>query len=156
MSQLTMSDTNTGGLSLPTRMHRAARRLTGRLGVHGYGLLWIAFVWWAIGLRALLLPAGSQPKSGILGFIPDNVALVLWWGAALLCLSAAIDREGPRRDGFALSAAVAAPIIFGSSYLAAWLINGNPIGWYVAIYYFALVGLVTLVAAIPDPPGHRR
>ena len=133
---------------MPTRFHRAARRLTSRLGTHGYGLLTLAMFWTAIGVRALLSP--TPAPSGILGLIPDPVELVLWWAPALLCLSAAIDRDGPRRDAFALVAAIAAPTLSAVSYFTAWLLGTMPLGWYVAVLYCTPISLVALVAAIPD------
>lgn len=154
MSHLTMSDSTTGGLSLPTRMHRAARRLTRRFGAHGFGLLTITFFWTAIGVRALLAP--SPTPTGILAFIPDSVELVLWWAPALLCLGAAIDREGPRRDAFALVAAIIAPILSAVSYATASVVGAMPLGWYVAVLYCTPISLVVLVAATPDEKAPAR
>ena len=143
---------------MPTRLHRAARRLTRRLGVHGYGLLLIAGIWLLVGLRIVVEPVPLPPGTWH-GILPESVRIALWWSAALLCLGAAIDRNGPRRDGFALAVAVVPPTIALTSYLWSWIVSllpgephGYPFGWYAASLYLALVGIVWLVAAIPDEP----
>jgi hypothetical protein len=142
---------------MPTRIHKAARRLTSRLGVHGAGLLFIAAVWWIIGIRLLIHPAPA-PDGVWHAYIPTPISLAMWWGASLLCLGAAIDRHGPRRDGFALGFATIPPALAVCSYIWSWIISlipsephGYPLGWYTASLYLALVGLVVLVTAIPDP-----
>jgi hypothetical protein len=146
---------------MPTRLHRAARHLTHHLGVHGSGLLLIAAIWLLVGLRLLVDPIPPPPSTWH-GMIPDPVRMTLWWSAALLCIGAAVDRSGPRRDGFALTVAVVPPMIALTSYLWAWLVSlfpgephGYPGGWYAAALYAALVGLVWLVAAIPDESEPR-
>ena len=146
---------------MPTRLHRAARRLTRHLGAHGSGLLLIAAIWLLIGLRLVLDPVALPPSTWH-GMIPDPIRLALWWSAALLCIGAAVDRDGPRRDGFALSVAVVPPMIALTSYLWAWVVSlvpgepiGYPHGWYAASLYAALVGIVWLVAAIPDESETR-
>lgn len=146
MSHLTMSDSNTGGLSLPTRLHRAARRVTRRLGVHGYGLLVITFLWAVVGVGALSFGAPDPHVSSTPWLI---MRLVAWWGAALLCLSAAVDREGPRRDAFALGFAAAGPVMDTTLYMYAWR-QGNPDGWFWSAVHLAFLAIAVLVAATQD------
>lgn len=145
---------------MPTRLHHAARRLTDRLGVHGYGLLLAAFAWTLIGAGVFVAPGnGVLPHE----LIPAPIRLCLWWAPALLALSAAIEREGPRRDAFALGALVFAPSIRFVSHLWAWGVSlipgghsGHHLGWLSAAFYLIPIGLVALIAAIPDTPRHGR
>ena len=147
MSHLTMSDSNTGGLSLPTRLHRAARRVTRRLGVHGYGLLVITFLWTVVGVGVLSF-GPPDPHVGSPAWLV--VRLVAWWGGALLCLSAAVDREGPRRDAFALGFAATAPIVDATLYAYAWQQGSERYGWFWATVHLAFLAIAVLVAAVKD------
>lgn len=143
---------------MPTVLHRAARRLTGRYGAHGSGLILITFAWTVLGVG--LMTSTTTPRPGaqlIHQQIPPSVEALIWFGGALLCFSAAIDRDGPRRDGFALGFAVIAPTIRVLSFTWSWVMSlipgapeGSPRGWLTAALYLIAVGLVWLVAATPD------
>ena len=140
---------------MPTILHRAARRLTGRLGWHGFGLLIIAVAWFIIGLRELLEPPVTIPSSAWHGLIAPEIRLVLWWIPAAGCAAAALDGNGPRRDSFALASAIVPPTFIGASMFWAWLMGDHPLGWYAAAFYLVLVAIVVLVAAHPsDRPPH--
>ncbi len=140
---------------MPTILHRAARRLTTRLGVHGFGLLVIAFAWFVIGLREIVEPPPVVPASAWHGFIPSEIRLVIWWVPAAGCAAAALDGHGPRRDSFALVSAIVPPAFIGASMCWAWLMGDYPLGWLSATYHLILVAIVALVAAYPDetPPA---
>ena len=139
---------------MPTLLHRAARRLTRRLGAHGFGLVLIALVWGVIGLRELLEPPPVIPASAWHGLIPSEIRLVIWWIPAAGCLAAALDGNGPRRDSFALVSAIVPPAFIGASVTWAWLMGDHALGWYGGIFYLALMAIVALVAAYPEeaPP----
>lgn len=131
---------------MPTLLHRAARRITRRLGVHGAGLLIITFLWTVVGIGALHFGAPDSDVGTPAWLI---VRLVAWWGGALLCLSAAVDREGPRRDAFALGFAAAGPVMDATLYIYAWR-QGNPDGWFWAAVHLAFLAVAILVAATQD------
>ena len=143
---------------MPTILHRAARRMTGRLGVHGFGLILIAVIWSILGVAQLTGPA--KPSPGLHLFhqhIPVVYAATLWLVAGLGCLGAAIDRDGPRRDGLALAFSVLPPAVWSFSHIWAWIVSiipgepgGSPRGWVAGALYACMVGLVWLAAAIPD------
>lgn len=146
---------------MPTVLHRTARRLTRKLGVHGSGLVLIAVIWALVGVGALTpAPVTEAGDPHLLHrLIPPVIDATMWLTAAMGCLAAALDRNGPRRDGLALAFAVVPPVIRLGSYLWAWLISivpgdpvGSPRGWFVAAFYACMVALVWLVAAIPEDP----
>ena len=147
---------------MPTRIHRAARALTKRLGTHGLGLLLIAMLWGLIGVSIFSEPASVYP--GLLHLlIPTPIRATMWLLPASLCFVAALDAKGPRRDGLALVAAVVPVMIRLVSYLWAWMVeiipgvpDGNPRGWVSASVYACMVGFVALVAAIPDERGRSE
>jgi hypothetical protein len=150
---------------MPTVLHRTARRLTKKLGVHGSGLVLIAIMWTLIGISALSpQPAQPQPGAYLLHqYIPPVITATMWFTAGLGCLAAALDRNGPRRDGLALALAVIPPVIRVTSYLWSWGISlipgdpaGSPRGWYAAALFSCLVALVWLVAAIPEENGNGK
>lgn len=147
MSHLAMPESISGRLPLPTRIHRAARRLTRRLGTHGFGLLVITFLWTVVGVGVLSF---GPPDPHVAGHGWLIVRLVAWWGAALLCLSAAVDREGPRRDAFALGFAAAGPLMDASLYTFAWVQGSEHYGWFWATIHLAFLAVATLVAAVKD------
>lgn len=144
---------------MPTVLHRTARRLTRKLGVHGSGLVLIAVVWGLVGVGALTpQPITTAGDPHLLHrLIPPVIDATMWLTAAMGCLAAALDRNGPRRDGLALAFAVVPPVIRLGSYLWSWLISifpgdpaGSPRGWFTAAFYTCMVALVWLVAAIPE------
>lgn len=150
---------------MPTILHRAARRLTGHLGVHGFGLVLIAVIWALLALGILTAPtvAPDEGRQLFHQYIPPTYAATLWLTTALGTLASAIDRDGPRRDGLALAAAVMPPTLWMASYVWSWIASlvpgapaGSPRGWLSAAIYACLVGLVWLVAAIPDERINQR
>lgn len=150
---------------MPTVLHRTARRLTRKLGVHGSGLVLIGAIWILTGVSALTpqpLPAGRDPHL-LHMLIPPVIDATMWFTAAMGCLAAALDRNGPRRDGLALAFAVVPPVIRLGSYLWAWLVSllpgdpaGYPRGWFVAALFACMVAMVWLVAAIPEDPAETQ
>lgn len=149
---------------MPTVLHRTARRLTRHLGVHGSGLLLIGLLWLLVGIGALT----PQPPSGTDALLLHQrmspiIDATMWFTAAMGCLAAALDRNGPRRDGLALAFASIPPMIRFTSYLWGWIVSllpgepvGYPRGWYVAALFACLVAMVWLVAAIPEEPTRPR
>ena len=144
---------------MPTILHNAARRLTRHLGVHGFGLVLIAGIWSLLALGILTAPeAAPDPERQLFHqYIPPTYAATLWLTTALGAFAAAIDRDGPRRDGLALAAAALPPAVWMASYAWSWVASvvpgppgGSPRGWLSAAIYACLMGLVWLVAAIPD------
>ena len=143
---------------MPTALHRTARRLTKKLGVHGSGLVLIAAIWTLVAIAALTLQLPVKDGAFLLHkSIPVVIDATMWLTAALGCLAAALDRNGPRRDGLALAFAVIPPMIRFGSYLVSWVVAlipgepaGTPSGWYSAALYLCMVAIVWLVAAIPD------
>ena len=143
---------------MPTVLHRAARRLTGSLGVHGFGLVLIAAIWALLAVARLTDPVEAVNGDPFIHrHIPVVAAATLWLTAGMGCLGAAVDRNGPRRDGLALAFAVIPPAIWTASTTYAWVVSlipggsaGAPRGWVAGALYACLVGLVWLVAAIPD------
>ena len=149
---------------MPTALHRAARRATTRLGVHGCGLLLIAAIWALMGAGVLTAPhvTGSADTILIHQYIPMPFRATMWLTASALCVTYAIDRRGPRRDGIALALATIPPMLRAASYLWSWIMSvvpgeptGSPRGWLTAAIYACMVGLVWLVAAIRDDPPAR-
>ena len=150
---------------MPTILHRTARRITHKLGVHGSGLILIALIWALVAVGSMTPqrlpgPAGTDPHLLHL-LIPPLIDATMWLTAAMGCAAAALDRNGPRRDGLALAFAVVPPMIRFTSYVWAWLVSlmpggpaGYPRGWYVAALFACMVAIVWLVAAIPEDP-HR-
>ena len=145
--------------AMPTALHRAARRATTRLGVHGCGLLLIAAIWALMGAGVLTGPhlAGDPDVMLVHLYIPAPIRATMWLTAAALCAAYALDRRGPRRDGVAVAVACIPPMLRFASYLWSWIVSivpgdpdGSPRGWYTASIYACMVGLVWLVAAIPD------
>ena len=150
---------------MPTVIHRAARRASSHLGAHGLGLCLIAGFWALIAIGQLTGTQTPEPGRHLLHqHIPTVAAATLWLTTAMGALASAIDRNGPRRDGLALAAAVIPPVIWAVSYLWSWIVSlipgpptGSPRGWFAASLYACAIGLVWLVAAIPDeePPTTR-
>lgn len=148
---------------MPTVLHRTARRLTRKLGVHGSGLVLIAAIWTLVAIAALTLDLPVRDGAMLLHrHIPVVIDATMWLTAALGCLAAALDRNGPRRDGLALAFAVVPPVIRFGSYLWSWIValipgepDGTPTGWYSAAIYSCMVAMVWLVAAIPDESAAR-
>ena len=146
-----------GATSMPTRIARISRRMSRRLGVHGMGLLLIAVAWATIGITIITTPdPEAYPGVFYLGIDP-SIRATLWLVPSILCLISALDRRGPRRDGIALTLAFAPPMLRASSYFWSWVIDvwpgpqtGHPRGGSLTIIYVCLIGLVVLVAAIPD------
>lgn len=143
---------------MPTVFHRTARKLTRKLGVHGSGLVLIGAVWTLMAVGALTLELPTNPEAVLLHRqIPVYIDATIWLTAAMGCFAAAFDRNGPRRDGLALAFAVIPPVIRFASYLWSWVValvpgepDGTPTGWFSALLYLCMVGVVCLVAAIPD------
>lgn len=85
--------------------------------------------------------------------IPGHARAIMWGVSAVIAIALAWS---PRRSWFGLMLLVVMPTYTMTSYLWAWIITlfgfpGSPRGWYLASFYFALVGLVAVSAFIPSP-----
>lgn len=126
--------------------------------VRSRGLLLIGVIWFLLGLgMAFTTPVPVSDAWDT--YLPESLRVALWWSAALGAIGAAIDKQDGKRDWLALAFCVVPPMIRITSFLWAWVVylwpGGNPgydRGWYSAAVYSALVGLVWLVASIPDLP----
>jgi hypothetical protein len=96
--------------------------------------------------------------------IPGPIRAALWFAGAAMCAAVAMQRSATprrravaRRDGLALAVATAAPMVRVASHGWSWIVSvipgppvGTPRGWLTAAIFASMVGIVWLVAAIPD------
>lgn len=134
------------------------------IGVRAQGMILTAGIWTLIGVGAVIAPATDLPGAWHL-LLPPWVRVVLWCAPAMLALAtAASERWSP----YGLAALVVPPTIWLCSLLTAWVLDvwpgpppGDPVGWYRAGFYGAMIALVVLLSHIPanvrEPlSGHPR
>ena len=130
-------------------------------GVRSEAMILCALIWLAMGLGIWQdLSVQVSPGAWHL-FIPAEVRSGLWvaTGAAALALA-----FFPMKSHWGLTALIIMPIMLASSYLWAWIIDlipgepgGDPRGWFRAIFFVAMVGLVVVISHIPaNVPVRRR
>ena len=95
-------------------------------------------------MSAVIAPATDLPGAWHL-LLPPWVRVALWCAPAMLALAtAASERWSP----YGLAALVVPPTIWLCSLLTAWVL-GDPVGWYRAGFYGAMIALVVLLSHIP-------
>lgn len=128
-----------------------------RLGLRGEAMVLLGIIWCLIGVGVVL---GAACESGGLlhTLVPLPLRIAVWVVSGVFAVWAAFFG----RTELALGVLAVAPIVRAVSYLWAWvmwLVPGGPVGvptgWYAALFYFVMIGLVVLAAHIPagaSPP----
>ena len=132
------------------------------LPIRSRGLLLISVIWFLIGLGVQAAPA-TPVDSAFHFWLPEALHTAIWWAASFGALGAALDKQDGRRDWLALAACTIPPMLRLTSYLWSWIMYlwpggppGYAKGWLSAAIYGCLVGLVWLVASIPDVQDEPR
>lgn len=121
--------------------------------LRGGGFALCAVGWFLFGL-AIINGVSGNPANAPHMKIPEPIRIMLWLGPASLA-AVAIWVRGSWRT-LALVTLVIGPIVRTASYLWLWILSlagdegGRPSGWYTAALHAAMIGIVVLVAAIPD------
>lgn len=122
-----------------------------RLGLRGEAMVLLGIIWCLIGV-GVILGVAHESVDLLHTLVPIPLRLAVWIGPGLYALWAAFFGK----TELALGALAVAPIIRAVSYLWAWVMSlvpggpdGVPTGWYAALFYFVMIGLVVLAAHIP-------
>lgn len=131
------------------------RKLDRHLGTRGWILLWCAAVWSIVGLGTFLDAATSSDPMLLHLYIPAIVRAVGWWVSASLAVYVAFRR---RHVPVATGGLMIMPLIYVASYTWAWitwLVPGPPPGrengWYSAVYFVLMVGIVAIASHVKEP-----
>lgn len=145
------------------------RLLHYHMGVRAQGMILAAAVWGMVGLGILIQPAANTPSALHL-LLPAWVRAAMWWLPAGVALGVSAHR---RWSSWGLGLLQLGPIIYGVSFLGAWLMDlipgpppGDPRGWVSASYYLLMVAFISHLSHIPPElkwplfqtrvPGHSR
>lgn len=132
-------------------MRLLGRGIWRRVGRRGAALLWFGLLD-VVFAFSLFEPQAEAQQAASTKFIAD--VLPLWvWGVAwlipgILCLTLAFSTH---RDKFAFTAAIAIKLVWGTLYLAGWLLVGLPRGWLGSVVWLSLAAFIAILAGWPEP-----
>lgn len=122
------------------------------IGFRGTTLLYLAAVWFGVGLTLIIRPDPDMAHMYPLEYLPLWVRVCLWWVAAAVAVITAFWPEDAERWGFAI---LSLPVLFRACSYAATGILEYPHALVDAVVWTAVFGFVINTAQWPEPPRRR-
>jgi len=123
------------------------------IGLRAEGMMLAGAIWCLIGLRSVTGPGPVEIPSVIHLMIPPAVTAALWIISGLLAIALA---PLPKASNIGLFLLVIQPGLRFFSYLWAWIADlwpgpppGDPLGWYSASVWLAVIAWVLHISRIP-------